>query len=50
MSVYVDKLRKTKPSKRWPYKAACHLTADCMEEIHGFARCLSRRIEKAQCG
>ena len=32
MSVYVDELFLTPPTKNWPYKRACHLFADTAEE------------------
>jgi hypothetical protein len=38
MTVYVDPLFATSPSKRWPYRWACHLTADTLEELHTFAQ------------
>lgn len=37
MPVYVDTLRPTPRSKRWPFDAACHLFADSLDELHGFA-------------
>lgn len=37
MGVYVDELRPVAPSKNWPYKYACHLVADTVEELHYFA-------------
>jgi hypothetical protein len=37
MAVYVDSLFSTQPSKRWPYRQACHLTADTVAELHTFA-------------
>lgn len=36
--VYVDPLMATKPSKKWPYRQACHLRADSEEELHKFAQ------------
>lgn len=39
MSVYVDELTTVcVRSKRWPYSHSCHLVADCIEELHSFAR------------
>lgn len=38
MTVYVDALFSTVPCKRWPYRHACHLTADTFDELHRFAR------------
>ena len=37
MSVYVDRLFPTIPTRRWPYKKACHLFADSREELMAFA-------------
>ena len=37
MTVYVDELRRTAPTRRWPYKASCHLVADTTDELHEFA-------------
>ena len=44
MSVYVDDLFETTPGSKWPYKQACHLSADSEEELHEFAKglCLKR--------
>lgn len=33
MSVYVDQLRPTPRSARWPYDQACHMTADSHGEL-----------------
>ncbi len=39
MTVYVDALFPAVPSKRWPYKQACHMTCSGnIEELHTFAR------------
>lgn len=38
MSVYVDDLFRTLPTRQWPFKQACHLTADTEEELHEFAK------------
>jgi len=38
MAVYVDPLMPTTPSKKWPFRASCHLYADDEEELHRFAR------------
>jgi len=35
--VYVDALRQTTPSQRWPYRQACHLLSDNLPELHDFA-------------
>ena len=37
MSVYVDELFATSPSKQWPYRRACHMYADTSEELHELA-------------
>ena len=37
MSVYVDELSVCIQSKKWPYKYACHLVADSVEELQTFA-------------
>ena len=37
MSVYVDKLFRTVPTKQWPYNYACHLLADSVGELILFA-------------
>jgi len=39
MTIYVDHLFSTCPTKRWPYNAACHLFTDYgnEEELHRFA-------------
>lgn len=33
MSLYVDELRPTTPSTRWPFTQACHMTADSHDEL-----------------
>lgn len=38
MAIYVDPLFATQPSQKWPYRQACHLTADTVEELHAFAK------------
>ena len=43
MSVYVDPLHYTRPTKRWRYDKACHLMADTQEELHAFAARLGLR-------
>ena len=35
--VYVDCLRKVRPSVSWPYTTACHLIADTGDELAEFA-------------
>jgi Protein of unknown function (DUF4031) len=38
MTVYVDPLFRTTPSKKWPYTQACHLTCSGdVTELHAFA-------------
>jgi len=37
MSVYVDPMQPCIQSNKWPYKYACHLVADSVEELHEFA-------------
>lgn len=37
MGVYVNDLRPVAKNKNWPYKYACHLVADTVEELHYFA-------------
>lgn len=48
MSVYVDELFTTEPTRQWPYRQACHLTADSSEELHAFAARLKLRRAWAQ--
>lgn len=43
MTVYVDELRYSQPSRRWPYDRSCHLVADSVEELHEFAGTLQMR-------
>lgn len=37
MSVYVDALLPCIKNRNWPYSESCHLLADSVEELHGFA-------------
>ena len=37
MTVYVDQLRSTMPSRRWPHSCSCHMFADADAELHGMA-------------
>jgi len=37
MSVYVDELLGCRRNKNWPYDESCHLLADSVDELHGFA-------------
>lgn len=48
MAVYVDELFKTRPNKVWPFKSACHMTADSHDELVAFARSLRLRVEWIQ--
>jgi Protein of unknown function (DUF4031) len=41
--IYVDALFPTTPAARWPYRQACHLTADNEQELHAFAAKLGLR-------
>ena len=43
MSVYVDALKPTKRSKRWPFLFACHLLADDVDELHAMANRIGMR-------
>jgi len=36
--IYVDDLRKTEKTKRFPFTWGCHLLADSQEELYDFAR------------
>lgn len=37
MSVYVDYQFPTRPTGKWPFKSACHMTADTFSELHKMA-------------
>jgi len=37
MSVYVDSMKRTKKSVRWPYDTACHMMGDTLYELHEMA-------------
>ena len=37
MTVYVDQLRNTAPSRAWPFTMAAHMLADSVDELHAFA-------------
>ncbi len=45
MTVYVDQMMATVPSRKWPFKHSCHLYADDLVELHQFAERLSLRPE-----
>lgn len=47
MAVYVDQLFDTTglAAKGWPYKQACHMYADTLEELHTMARQIGHRRE-----
>lgn len=38
MGVYVDGLRPTIQSPKWPHTVGCHLVADKEKELHKFAK------------
>lgn len=38
MTVYVDNLGPTTPTKRWPYRQSCHMTADTHDELIEMAK------------
>ncbi len=44
MSVYVDDLRSTRRSTKWPYDFACHMMADSVTELHLFARLIGLKV------
>jgi hypothetical protein len=48
MSVCVDKLNPCITSKAWPYQRACHLIADSVEELIGFAQNIGLKKEWLQ--
>jgi hypothetical protein len=43
MSVYVDHLQPTIPSREWRYDQACHMFADTEAELHALAARLGMR-------
>jgi len=45
MSVYVDPLFNCVATRKWPYKQACHLVGDTLDELHGFAKKLGLKSE-----
>lgn len=45
MATYVDPMFTTMRSKKWPYKSACHLTADTDKELHQIARLIGLKRE-----
>lgn len=45
MSLYVDDLRSTRRTQKWPYNFACHLMADTYDELHEFASRIGLRQE-----
>lgn len=49
MAVYVDPIMPTIPTRKWPFRYACHLLADSDIELQQFARRLSLRREWYQC-
>lgn len=38
MAVYVNPMQICLRNKKWPYKEACHLVADSIDELHRFAQ------------
>jgi hypothetical protein len=46
--VYVDELFDTQPKRGWPYRRACHMTADTAEELHVFAASIGLQRAWAQ--
>lgn len=45
MAVYVDDLMTCVPSKNWRWNKSCHLIADSVEELHGFAKRIGMKRE-----
>ena len=45
--VYVDRIMTVKPNKKYRWWKACHLTADCIDELHLFACKLGLKAEFA---
>jgi len=50
MAVYVDDMRRTPTSPKWPYAFGCHLAADTLPELHRFALKLGLRAAWFQDG
>jgi Protein of unknown function (DUF4031) len=48
VAVYVDQLFKTEPSRRWPYRMACHMWADTSEELDAMAHRLNLKLSWKQ--
>jgi len=48
VAVYVDRLRKCKPNKKWRWTESCHLFAGSLEELHNFAASLGLKREYFQ--
>lgn len=38
MTVYVDALRPTPKSRKWPFAEGAHMLADTLDELHAFAQ------------
>lgn len=45
MAVYVDPIMTCLPNPRWKWDKSCHLIADSLDELHGFAKRLGLRYE-----
>lgn len=43
MSVYVDDLFPTRSTSRWPFRQACHMVADTVDELHMMAATIGLR-------
>jgi hypothetical protein len=50
MPVYVDDLRRTVTSTRWPFPWSCHMAADTLPELHSFALRIGLRVTWFQDG
>jgi hypothetical protein len=53
MSVYVDQLTPCVTSPQWRWPKSCHLVADTVEELHGFAGRIGLRrswFQLSRCG
>ena len=50
MATYVDEMRPTVQSGRWPYSSSCHLLADTLDELHECADSIGLKREWFQDG